>query len=137
MSVKFYENANDDLLKFAVIIAKYKGKFVFCKHKSRDTLEVPGWHREIGEDIDETAKRELYEETGAIDFDITPIGIYSVVGGESETFGKLYFAEIRSLEAELHSEIENIVLIDVLPENWTYPTIQPRLIEEAQKRGFI
>ncbi len=27
--VKFYENVNDDLLKFAVIIAKHNGKYVF------------------------------------------------------------------------------------------------------------
>ena len=35
------------------------GKWVFCKHKERDTFEVHGGHREFGEDIIETAKREL------------------------------------------------------------------------------
>ena len=29
---------------------------VFCKHKKRDTYEVPGRHRELGETIFETAK---------------------------------------------------------------------------------
>lgn len=33
MEVKFYDVIDDDLLKFAVVIAKYKGKMVFCKHK--------------------------------------------------------------------------------------------------------
>lgn len=50
-----------------------------------------GGHREDGEDILETAKRELYEETGAITFDITPICIYSVTAPDNfdgmETFG--------------------------------------------------
>ena len=68
MEVKFYENIDDDSLDFAVIIAKYDDKWVFCKHKERDTYEVPGGHRESGETIEETAKRELYEETGARDF---------------------------------------------------------------------
>lgn len=30
---------------------------------------------------------------------------------------------------QLDSEMEKIVLMDKLPENWTYPLIQPRLIE--------
>ena len=65
MIVKFYDEVDDSLLKFAVIITKTNGKWVFCKHKKRSTWEVPGGHRESGESITETAKRELYEETGA------------------------------------------------------------------------
>ena len=42
LDVKFYETIEDSLLKFAVIICKSKGKWVFCKHKDRDTYEVPG-----------------------------------------------------------------------------------------------
>ncbi len=42
MTVRFYEETEDSLLKFAVIVARTEGKYVFCKHKSRDTLEVPG-----------------------------------------------------------------------------------------------
>ena len=63
VEVKFYDTVNDELLKFAVIISQSNGKWVFCKHKERNTWEVPGGHREDGEDILETAKRELYEET--------------------------------------------------------------------------
>lgn len=139
--VNFYDEADDSLLKFAVIIARYGGKFVFCKHRERDTLEVPGGHREPGEAIIETGRRELYEETGVVDFDIRPICVYSVTekgnfGGE-ESFGMLYYADIRDFEPELHSEIEKTIITGELPEAWTYPDIQPRLIEEAKKRGFI
>ena len=136
MEVKFYDTVNDELLKFAVIISQSNGKWVFCKHKERDTYEVPGGHREAGEDILETAKRELQEETGAIKFEIKPICVYSVTGktrvndtGE-ETFGLLCFAEITEFAKELHSEMEKVVLMDELPENWTYPLIQPKLIEK-------
>ena len=51
VEVKFYEDVDDSLLKFAVIIAKTNGKWVFCKHRDRDTYEVPGGHREDGEEI--------------------------------------------------------------------------------------
>ena len=131
LEVKFYDTVDDSLLKFAVIISQSNGKWVFCKHKERDTYEAPGGHREVGEDILETAKRELQEETGAIRFDIKPICVYSVTGKNSvnetgeETFGLLCFAEIRGFLGQLDREMEKVVLMDELPENWTYPFIKP------------
>ena len=80
MEVKFYQQVPDHLLKFAVIIAKFQGKWVFCKHRQRDTYELPGGHREAGESILDAAKRELQEETGALDFSLVPVCAYSVVG---------------------------------------------------------
>ena len=77
MQVEFYDINIDKPLKYAVICARCNGKWVFCKHKERDTYEIPGGHREDGEDIEATAKRELWEETGAKDFDICPVCIYS------------------------------------------------------------
>ena len=138
LEVKFYDTVNDELLKFAVIISQSNGKWVLCKHKERDTYEVPGGHREAGENILETAKRELQEETGAVEFEIKSICVYSVTGktrvnkiGE-ETFGLLCFAEITEFAKELHSEMEKVVLMNELPENWTYPLIQPKLIENKE-----
>lgn len=141
IKVNFYEQVEDRLLKFAVIIAKVDDKIVFCKHKERDTYEIPGGHREEGENIIDTAKRELYEETGAIDFCIDPICVYSVIApwnfDGQETFGMLYFADIYEFENRLHYEIEKVILVDEMTGNWTYPEIQPRLLEEARKRGFL
>jgi len=140
MIVKFYDTIDDSLLKFAVIISRSNGKWVYCKHKERDTYEIPGGRRESGESILETAKRELYEETGAVEYSIRPICAYSVSGkmradelGE-ESYGMLYFAEISTYEEELHSEIERIELFDDIPEKLTYPEIQPLLIKEYKRR---
>ena len=143
LEVNFYDEVDDSLLKFAVIISKVDGKWVFCKHKERDTYEIPGGHREEVELILDAAKRELREETGAIDFKIEPICVYSVKGKtrvnkteNDESYGMLYIADIYSFE-EIHSEIEKIIFTDELVDDWTYPLIQPKLIEEAQKRGFL
>ena len=37
LKVKFYDTVNDELLRFAVVISQSNGKWVFCKHKERDT----------------------------------------------------------------------------------------------------
>lgn len=139
--VQFYDQIDDQNLRFAVIVTKTNGHWVFCKHRERDTLEVPGGHREPGEDILAAAKRELYEETGAVDFSIEPVCVYSVTASWSfdgqETFGMLFYADVKAFEKELHSEIERIIIQDDLPTAWTYPEIQPLLMQEALRRRTI
>lgn len=137
LKVNFYNCVEDSLLKFAVIVSKSHGKWVLCKHRERNTYECPGGHREDGEDILTTAKRELYEETGATDYDIKEICIYSVCGNDGvienkvETFGMLYYADINDFKNLPGFEIAKIELFDKLPDNWTYPEIQPKLIEKV------
>lgn len=130
--VRFYDHVDDALLKYAVVIAKFQGKWVFCRHRDRDTLEIPGGRREPGETILEAARRELAEETGASAFTLAPVCVYSF-----RDYGMLYCAEITALDGGLHHEIGEIDLLDGLPERWTYPLIQPKLMEEARRRGAI
>lgn len=132
--VRFHDRVDDALLQFAVIVSRHKGQWVFCKHKQRDTYECPGGHREPGERIDDTARRELWEETGATAFELVPISVYSVVNDGTESFGKLYFAAIEEFEALPALEIESILLTDSLPTRWTYPLIQPKLLERIQEK---
>lgn len=132
--VAFYDNAEDDLLKFAVVACRYRGKWVFCKHRERDTWEIPGGHRESGENIEATARRELYEETGAARFRLSPVCVYGVKeesGGE--TFGMLYFAEVQEFFALPDFEMERIGFFDAPPEALTYPDIQPALLKKAEE----
>lgn len=134
VTVSFYDQVEDHLLQFAVIVARYRGQWVFCKHKERNTYECPGGHREPGEDIEETAKRELYEETGAKEYTIAPVCVYSVAEAGVETFGMLYFAEVTAFgPLPESSEMERVELVDQLPVCWTYPEIQPQLLKRVSQ----
>ena len=132
MEIKFYDlnSVADSLLRFAVIVSRYNGRWVYCKHRERDSWELPGGRREEGEDILDTAGRELVEETGANAFSLWPLCVYSVVS-ESESFGLLCHAEIGGFSGPPESEIEKINFFDSAPEKLTYPEIQPRLFEKV------
>lgn len=144
MEVKFYDcmDVEDDKIKFAVIVARHMGAWVFCRHRERATFEAAGGHREINEAIRHTAERELFEETGAVEFTMSPVCVYSVTGKNQvnatgqETFGMLYYAEISRFGEKPESEIEEVRLLPVLPSEWTYPLIQPKLIEKVVASGF-
>lgn len=140
--VRFYPSVEDSRLRFAVIVAKSGGKWVFCRHKQRQTLECPGGHREPGEPIEDTARRELWEETGAEDFSLEPVCVYAVAQlddstGEQlgeESCGMLYFARICRFGPLPGLEIGQVCLLEQPPrrqEEWTYPAIQPLLLRRA------
>jgi len=134
VKVNFYDSVPDEKLAFAVIAAKKDGKWIFCQHKARSTWEFPGGHREAGETIEEAAARELYEETGATAYDLSPVCVYSVKKDEEEeSFGMLFTAQVYALEEMLTSEIARIRITEILPENWTYPLIQPELLKKILK----
>lgn len=134
--IKFYnlDILPNDKLEFAVILSKHRDKFIFVKHKNRDTWEIPGGKREIDESILETGVRELKEETGADSFEINPICEYSVTLNNETKYGRLFFATIRSFNPLSQFEIQEVKLFDKLPENLTYPNIQPKLFKEILLR---
>lgn len=129
--VRFFDVCpmGEDYIKYAVIAAKYQGKWVFCRHKDRDTWEIPGGHRESGETPLQAAMRELWEETGATEANITPVCVYAFYD-----YGMLYYAEIQEFEPIPEgSEISQIEFFEDLPESLTYPHIQPHLFRRVME----
>ncbi|MCM1130725.1 MAG: NUDIX domain-containing protein [Anaeroplasma bactoclasticum] len=121
MEVKFY-NETDQFIKYAIIVARYKDSFVFCKHKDRNTYELPGGHVEPDEDILTAAKRELMEETGAKKFTIKFVCYCSF----NSSFGAIFYAEIIEL-GKLEYEIESLSFGDYMPQELTYPYLQSKI----------
>ncbi len=127
ITVNFPQKTEDSLLKYAVIIAIFEGRYVFVRHKERSTFEIPGGHREINEDIVKTARRELWEETGAESFSLCRLCPYSVTKNGITDYGMLFYSEIERLGKLPDKEIAEIILVSDPNEisDWTYPLIQP------------
>ena len=95
MKIKFYDQALDSDLTYAVVCARAGEKWLLCRHRERQSWELPGGHREPGEDIHETAARELREETGVTECQMEPVAAYGVFReGEDPSFGALFFADV-------------------------------------------
>jgi 8-oxo-dGTP diphosphatase len=146
---EFITGSLDDI-GYVAIEAQYNGKWVMCFHHRRQKWECPGGHVESGELPLAAAKRELFEETGAVEFDIVPLWDFQALNedGTVHNNGRTYYANIKSF-AELppESEMDKIGFFDadatsadatsadVIPENVTY--VRSEMIEtlkRAEKR---
>lgn len=137
--ILFFDDPPKELRhKYAVIIARHNGKFLWCRHEARSTWEIPGGHIETGESAIDAAARELQEETGAVDFTLTPVCWYSAFRADSapHSLGLLCVAEVQTF-GELHSEIAEVQALADMPQALTYPQIQPILLDEAKRRSMI
>ena len=129
MELRFYEmdEVDDHLFKYVVIAARHRGKWIFCKNRTRE-WEMPGGKREAGEVILEAAKRELFEETGAVKFEIRPICAYAI-----NNYGALFCAEITEFGDLPSSEIEKIGFFEDMPRELSFPIVHPKLFAKARR----
>ncbi len=138
--IQFYPALPDGIFPlFSVILAKKGGKWVLARQKTRNTWEFPGGHIEPGETPEDAARRELWEKTGAVRYDLQFFCAYSVTGdpidGVDNNFGMLYLAEIDSFDTLPPMEMAETRLFDELPQNMTYPQLQPKMAAYAERVG--
>lgn len=123
------------LYRYVVVLSDFNGKILLSRHKDRTTWETQGGHIEQGETPMDAAKRELYEESGAVEFDIKPLCDYWA--GDEKTMqganGMVFTAHIYKLGMIPESEMEEVGEFDELPQNLTYPAITPVLFERMNK----
>jgi len=132
--VKFHDPAFEPAisLTYSVISGRYRGQWIFVRHQDRSTWEIAGGHIEPGETSHDAARRELMEETGALRFDLNCVATYSVIKNGITGFGRLYLADVYELgQVPDHSEIAEVRFLNNLPDNLTYPDIQPSLFKKS------
>ena len=124
--------------RFVVIFVKYQNKWLYTRHKERRTWETAGGHIEPGETPLDAAKRELYEETGALQFQIRAVFDYHADNGNAEpgdhAAGQVFLAEIETIGAMPDYEMAETSMWDTYPpvEELTYPAILPILFRKIQ-----
>lgn len=135
-NVEFMECIPDEDISFAVIMARYHSQWLYCKHKDRDTFEAPGGKRNNNETVEELARRELYEETGAEHFVLFHVARYCMESRNgSKMYGALFFAELTAFPKSVPEfEIERVTLYpyDKLPDKLTYPVIQKQIATKVK-----
>lgn len=134
IEIKFYDPSFEPAgtLTYSVISAKYGSSWILVRHQNRSTWEIAGGHIETGETSQEAAYRELIEETGALRFNLECIATYSVTTDGITGYGRLYLADVYEIgQVPDISEIAEVALFETLPENLTYPDIQPFLFKRA------
>ncbi|MGE5580557.1 MAG: NUDIX domain-containing protein [Bacillota bacterium] len=120
--------------RYTVILARHRGKWLYARHRDRDSWETAGGKIEKGEMPMDCARREFREETGAKEFHIQPVFDYAVHGSTEFSYGQVFYAEVEAL-AELPpgSEMREVRLFPTTPDTMTYPQILPVLFTELQK----
>jgi 8-oxo-dGTP diphosphatase len=124
MTSNVYELNHFGTYKYVMIITKYEDKWLLCQHKDRETWEIPGGHIEENETPLQAACRELYEETGAVEYKIRPLFDYSL----NAEHGMVFESDVSVLDDIPDSEMACIAFYDELPENLTYKDITTQLM---------
>ena len=135
-TIKTYSPGTLGRYDYVVMLSWYEGKYLLSRHKGRTTWELQGGHIEKGETPDEAAGRELFEESGAVLFDIMPLCDYSgeEPGRNNYGMGMVFEVHIKSLADLPESEMEEIRLFEDIPDNLTYPEITRAILAYCCKR---
>lgn len=120
VTMSFDKDAFGQSPAHVLVICEFNGKWLLTRHTKRG-LEFPGGKVEYGETLDEAARREVMEETGAELNELIYIGEY-MVENKGESFVKaIFFGRVKSLESqEQYYETGGPVLLsgDILKERW-------------------
>ena len=129
MICKTYETGRLGDYKYVVVLSIYGGKILLSRHRKRLTWETQGGHIEAGETPADAARRELFEESGALEFELEPVCDYWAMDETDGTSagGMVFRAEVRKLGSIPQSEMAEVRTFEKLPENLTYPDITPVL----------
>ncbi len=97
VQLSFSRNTFSIEAQHVLVISKFYGQWLLTKHTERG-FEFPGGKREAGETLEEAAKREVDEETGAILESLQYIGEYKVSDEKNSFVKAIYYGEVEELK---------------------------------------
>ncbi|WP_054703778.1 RNA deprotection pyrophosphohydrolase [Bacillus sp. JCM 19041] len=99
-----------------LVLTRFNREWVLTSHQERG-YEFPGGKVEAGEQAEEAAAREVWEETGGITNHLVYIGQYQVTLNSGKTFWKTIFAaELEDIkDRKSYEETNGPVLFQELP----------------------
>jgi 8-oxo-dGTP diphosphatase len=96
VELSFSDHAFDVPAKHVLVICQYEGEWLLTQHKTRG-LEFPGGKMEPGEALEDTAKREVHEETGALLNELIKIGEYRVTDSKCSFIKAVYWGKVKRI----------------------------------------
>ncbi|HWO75692.1 MAG TPA: nucleoside triphosphatase YtkD [Bacillus sp. (in: firmicutes)] len=123
IELSFGTQANTDHIQHVLCITEYNGCWLCTNHKERG-IEFPGGKLEEGENPEDAAKREIFEETGGLVQELNFIGQYKVISEKEEFVKGVFYAKVKELVSKNdYLETRGPVLID--------PTISFKGLDES------
>lgn len=137
LTCKTYALGSLQSYKYVVVLSEYQGKILLSRHRARSTWETQGGHIEPGEEPLQAAQRELYEESGAVDYEMEPLCDYwaGEEGTDDWANGVVFHAVVHALDKMPPSEMAEVKPFDALPQSLTYPEITPVLFQRLFAQG--
>lgn len=112
VELSFTKNAFEEKAKHVFVICQYRDAWLLTKHKNRG-LEFPGGKVEAGESLEDAARREVFEETGATLMGIKQFAEYRVTSERDSFVKAVFWGEINNIRETYHYyETEGPVLIN-------------------------
>lgn len=115
--VEFSPNHEFGEVWHVLVLCRFQGQWVLTRNRKRG-LEFPGGKREKDETIEETAIREVYEETGGVASHLHFLGQYKVHDANKSFVKSIYYTELSEIVPKQdYLETDGPVLLVALPKD--------------------
>ncbi|MDP4172268.1 MAG: nucleoside triphosphatase YtkD, partial [Bacillota bacterium] len=99
VELSFDQNPFNEEAMHVLVLCRFGDDWLLTNHKQRG-FEFPGGKREYGETLEDAARREVQEETGASLSELVKLGEYRVTFEEQAFVKAIFFAQVEQLETK-------------------------------------